>query len=177
MMKKTAVSAIVAGLGALALAVGIAACSSTSSTPTDGPQAEVPSEMRVRMRQAYGEAANLFHYVWAPELFKDPTHEAEILGSLDRLIERFHDVDAVSDELKAEPGFQVTLLTHKNYLRDTRDRFAAGNKEYANWRLRALTANCIACHSRYEVSTDFLGDAPIPEENTFQGRLAAAEFL
>jgi hypothetical protein len=138
---------------------------------------KAPSGVRAKMREAYAETANLFNFVWSPAEFQDPKNEQAISKSLDRLINEFHDVAALSSVAAEEPGFRVTLSSHERTLKDIRSRFSAGQKEYANWRLRALTANCIACHSRYQAPVDFIGDAPSPNANSFEAELAAAEFL
>ncbi len=134
-------------------------------------------ELRSTMRSVYATTASLFRLAWRPTEFKDPKNEKRIKNSLESLIQSFHTVEGASEAYQREPCFLVTLNTHEAALRDISARFTDGKKDYAIWKLRALTSNCIACHSRYQVSTDFIGDEPIPVDASFSSKLAAAEFL
>ena len=136
-----------------------------------------PTSIKLEMLDAYQTSAELYRYVWAPSRFKKPEAHDKLLALLDRLASDFHRIEKVSPALLAEPGFKIALQTNQEMLKDIRDRFASGNKDYANWRLRGLTSNCLACHSRHEVKTDFLGELPTSPDESFEDKLAAGEFL
>lgn len=129
------------------------------------------------MRDAYRSVADLYSFVWNPTEFQDPKNEKKILEILDRLAADFHRVDAKAPDSVREPGFESALQVQQHELRDVRRRFKQGSKEYANWRLRNLSENCIACHSRFQAPVDFLGAPPQPVDGGFEEQLAAAQFL
>ncbi len=136
-------------------------------------QENLPTEMR----KAYTTTAKLYNYVWSPKNFQDARFEKQILTHLDKLIDTFHRVEVVTPIEAFEPGFRITLEVNREMLVDARNRFAAGDKEYANWKLRGLVGNCTSCHSRYEVPNDFVGAAPMPSGGSFDEQLAYGEFL
>lgn len=129
------------------------------------------------MKDIYSSTYQLFTYVWSPKEFARRESHEKILSLLDHLITGFHNVEAVAPVQSFEPGFRITLATHQALLMDVKERFQEGDKEYANWQLRSLSFNCISCHTRYQVSADFLGDAPRGDDTSFTSRLAQAEFL
>ncbi len=129
------------------------------------------------MRDIYQVSSQLYRYVWSPSQFDSPKNRQSIINLLDRMITDFHRVETASLARTPEPGFTVALKNHQEALQDARDRLAIGATDYANWRLRGLMASCTSCHSRYEVSNDFVGDTPLVEEHSFDARLAQAEFL
>ena len=129
------------------------------------------------MLDAYKSADELYTYVWTPEMFREKQNEKKIEGLLDRLIVDFHNVEKRAPVEAFEPGFRIALAAQQNTLSDVRKRFSAGQKDYANWRLRGLSRNCIACHSRFGSSKSILGSPPRVRADSIEGRLAAAEFL
>ena len=148
------------------LAAGVFACAKRS-----------PKAVQTEMRDAYSAVHELYHYVWNAESFSKPENEAPIKTLLDRLSSDFHRVEKRTPTTYQEPGFEITLAANQEMLKDIRARFAAGNKDYANWRLRGLVGNCISCHTRYQGPIDFAGDTPQPVGSTFEERLAVGEFL
>ena len=129
------------------------------------------------MRDAYGATSELYRLTWAPDEFEDPSNEARITELLERLIKDSKQAHTLAEDRAFEPGFEVTLEIQQAQLEDIRKRFVIGAKDYANWRLRGLTGNCISCHSRYSVAGDFTGFAPSGDQASFESQLAAAEFL
>lgn len=129
------------------------------------------------MRDAYKAVSSLFGYVWAPAMFDDPANEKEITTLLDRLADDFHRVENKASDAMFEPGFTTSLFTQRQSLKDISKRFKSGQKEYANWKLRGLSANCIACHSRFNAPIDFLGAPPQPVAGDFEAQMALAQFL
>ncbi|MFN8392349.1 MAG: hypothetical protein U0136_18795 [Bdellovibrionota bacterium] len=142
-----------------------------SKSPNQAP------EIRTEMRDAYQQARELFGYVWSPTMFQEKRNEKRIAALLAALGEDFHRVEIDAPLDKFEPGFRVTLLAQRRLLADAGERFNEGKKDYANWKLRGMTANCISCHSRYQVPVNFIGDYPNPDESSSESRLAQAEFL
>ena len=138
---------------------------------------EAEPNVAVEMRDAYAASSSLYGYVWSPKQFNDPKNHKAILGLIDSLLGDFHRVELAAPLPMFEPGFRLTLATHQQMLNDIRSRFERGDTDYANWRLRSLSMNCVSCHSRYQVPTDFIGATPPIEEATFEAEYARAQFL
>lgn len=135
------------------------------------------ANLRSEMQDVYQAVVRLYSYVWSPEEFSKEENRDSIIGLLERLDEDFHRAERVTPVEMFEPGFRISLEIQQEMLLDIRKRFAAGAKDYAAWQLRALTTNCTACHSRYEVSLDFFGKVPLSKGDTFSEKLAYGEFL
>ena len=129
------------------------------------------------MRDAYVATAELYTYVWSTRDFEDDRNHQAISSTLKRLAEDFHNVEKRTPVDAFEPGFRITLEVSQSLLKDALQRFQEGKKDYANWRLRSLSANCISCHSRYEVKSDFIGTKPLVRERSIESRKAEADFL
>ena len=134
-------------------------------------------ELRPVMIDSYQASRELYSYVWSPSVFSDKKNEAKILDLLSRLANNFHEVETLSEAERRDPGFFIALRSQNRLVKDIAQRFKSGQKDYANWRLRGITNNCLVCHSRTEDLTDFIGGGPSVEDHSAEGRLAAAEFL
>jgi hypothetical protein len=134
-------------------------------------------DLRTDMLDAYSASEKLFPYVWRPSMFNDPSSEKTIQALLDRLASDFHKAEGSGSQYAGDPGFTIALTMQQELLTDIRLRFKEGKKDYANWKLRSVTGNCVACHTRYKVRNDFLGAAPLPVSTSYQDQLAAADFL
>lgn len=132
---------------------------------------------RTEMQDAYSASTQLFSYIWSPGEFSKKENRKHILDLLDRLTQDFHRVEKLAGTAGKEPGFAVTLQINQELLQDASNRLARGEVTYANWRLRNISENCISCHARYAVPTDFVGAPPLVQDNSFDGQIAAAEFL
>ncbi len=129
------------------------------------------------MRDAYAATRQLYSYVWSDEKFYSSHSEKQISQLLLNLAKDFHRAEIDTPIERFEPGFRVALLTQQNLLKDAALRFGEGKKEYANWRLRGMATNCIACHSRYSAPVNFLGELPQVDEEDQQSQFSQAEFL
>ena len=129
------------------------------------------------MLDAYQAADQLYAYVWTPSMFRSEEYEDRILSLIDRMIEDFHDIEQRASSREADPGFEIALLAQQSMLSDIRSRFVANEKDYANWRLRGLSRNCISCHSRFSAPREFLGAPPRVQRSSREARFAGAEFL
>lgn len=133
-------------------------------------------QLQVKMIDAYQSSAKLFSYVWNPKLFMEKSSEPHVKKLLKNLSRDFHNIDNVKG-ISEDPGFEIALDAQNRLLNDIIDRFEDGNKEYAWWKLKGVTHNCVACHSRFSSNTDFIGINVQPADTSFEARLAAAEFL
>jgi hypothetical protein len=132
------------------------------------------THLQKQMRDAYLISAKLFSYVWNPTLFMDPATEKEVSRLLLRMKDDFHKIDSSDGK---DPGFIIALGAQNRLIEDIVQRFDEGNKEYAWWKLKGVTHNCVACHSRFNSRTDFIGVDVIASDVTFESKIAAAEFL
>lgn len=143
-----------------------------------GPEKNTPAAVRSEMRDVYKAANELYWYVWSPDKFMDDQNHERILRLLNRLSDDFHKVAQAAPRAEDESSFRIALVSQQSMLRDVRERFASGEKKYANWHLRGLINSCVSCHSRFGDETDFWGGVDLlPEDRSFDARLAAAEFL
>ncbi len=141
------------------------------------PAAASAQTLRSDMQKLYGVATELFGYAWDEAKFEDPRSTSRINELLEELSTDFHEVRQDAPIEMFEPGFEAILKTTQETLSDIKRRFKEGDRDYARWQLRGLTSNCIACHSRMDVKSDFAGKIPLPEDDSFESRLASAEFL
>lgn len=151
------------------LAIAVAPACVTPSPDT--------AKFRSEMLDAYQASQSLFPYAWTPSAFSSPSSESTIMGLLQRLSHDFHQIERSAHQHSGDPGFRIALMMQQDMLVDIHNRFATGDKLSANKRLRALSANCITCHTRYSVGTDFLGGEPPWTGSTFEDQLAAADYL
>ncbi|MCB0344812.1 MAG: hypothetical protein KDD66_06835 [Bdellovibrionales bacterium] len=141
------------------------------------PRAASSQTLRDDMQKLYGVASELFGYAWDKKKFEDPRSNARIIELLNTLSTDFHQVRTDAPITMFEPGFAEVLKTTEQTLSDIERRFREGDRDYARWQLRGLTANCIACHSRMDVKSDFAGKILLPDDDSFESRFASAEFL
>ncbi|NBX92545.1 MAG: hypothetical protein EB120_00290 [Proteobacteria bacterium] len=106
------------------------------------------------MQQMFTSLLNLQPFLVSPEKFRSPKNRAIIQKDLNQLANLKH---AFPNSMKnEEPGIYAISRMFHGYLEDTRDRFKAGDYDYARHRMRTVTAFCFSCHSR------------IPSEKNFQ---------
>ncbi len=139
---------------------------------------EVPKSLQVRasMHNVYASIVSLHEYMWSPDKFLAKESEDAINKHLESLIANFKHVDLISDTFP-EPGLDIILSVIQRQLHDIQNKFRAGKKEYALWRLHGISDNCIACHSRRSVSTEFIGHTPVVVNESYESHLAASRFL
>lgn len=159
----------------LSLVVAVSLLVALQSCRRSNPQPE--SSVRAGMQDVYSATTELFRLVWSPGALENPTNSPRVMKLLDRLAKDFHNIERDAPVQYFEPGFRLALQLNQELIRDARGRFAEGDRDYAQWRLRSLTSNCVACHSRYQIATDFLGDVPRSEDPSFEARFATAQFL
>ena len=150
---------------------GLSSACTRMSEPTES------QGLKKRMRDAYMLTSELYTYVWTTKDFFDPRSEKRIALLLESLSKDFHAVSDLSSKLQQEPGFRIALQAQNSALKDIRNRFESGNKEYANWRLRGLAQNCVACHSRWGDTSSFFADVRFLHGSSTEERLARAEYL
>ena len=152
---------------AVLLVLLFSACARRQSDPSVKPE----------MRDAFKTVWKLYSYVWDRTLFEDPKSEKTIVALLNQLSKDFHNIERKAPIEMFEPGFTVTLVSQQQALKDIRQRFESGSKEYAKWRLRSLSQNCISCHSRFNVPADFFGMPPTETDGSFEAEFSSAQFL
>jgi hypothetical protein len=139
-------------------------------------------EITQAMRNVNNVHERLFSYVWSKDQFENPDNKEAILSLLVDLHAHFDKlkVTQLTDNKIAaskDPGFEITLRVQEDLLKEARDRFEQGDLPYAKFKLKGITENCIVCHSRFEVKSDFDGSRPIAEGTDFEDRIRIGEYL
>lgn len=129
------------------------------------------------MRDISASSKSLSALLLTPAQFSDPRNEQTVLALLDRMSSDFHGVERIAHSEERDPGFRIALQSQQALLRDSRNRFAEGKKEYAEWRLRGLYKNCVGCHIRTGVGADLVAEPPRLDGASPDVTLAAAEML
>ena len=110
------------------------------------------------MKQVYDAFVALQPYLVDESSFSSQENSAKITSLLKELRSNFHSVDAFKSKYSRQPGFKQNMRVITDVLGDSFNRFAEGKKDYALWRLRAVTNNCFTCHSAYNVALKFQDD-------------------
>lgn len=160
----------------LTCAVAAGFFASCHSSTQQAPEPEVGS-VKQDMNAVYDSAQRIYAKLWDRERFIDMASANEIQSDLDRLSNGFHRVERDFPIEQFEPGFRVILQAQQELLADAAARFRAGKKDYVMWRLRGMTGNCVACHSRVGVPMDFAGVDPGSGRGSSQEVLGRGEFL
>jgi hypothetical protein len=133
--------------------------------------------VKKQMLSIYEISERLFGFVRDSKSFFAEENDAEIKDLLTKLSTNFHKVDKISGVQHEEPGFDVVLKVNIDALSDVKRRFEEGNKDYSFWKLKSLTGNCVACHARFGLGSEFIGKVPEVDPNDVPARIARAEFL
>ena len=133
--------------------------------------------LRAKMLGVQSTVHLLYSYAWDSKKFQDPKHHDEILKLLSELSRDLHKIERSGSIEQLEPGFRVILARQRDMTADIRYSFAKGRKLRAERELRALASNCIACHSRYQVASNYFGPPPPQAPETLENQLAAGEYL
>ncbi len=133
--------------------------------------------VRQDMNEVYESTRRIYAKLWDREQFLAKNSEQSIQSDLDRLSKGFHSVERDVPIEQFEPGFRVVLQAQQELLGDAASRFRDGKKDYVMWRLRGMTGNCVACHSRVGVPVDFAGADPGSGRGTAEQVLGRGEFL
>lgn len=118
-------------------------------------EVETQAEAKAVMQKVYENFSKLQPYLAEEEQFLTSDNNDAILDLVKNLNRSFHSVEKFSGKLKQDPSLEITLGVTKDLLNDALNRFAEGKKLYARWKLQAAAQNCIVCHTRHEVPTDF----------------------
>ncbi|RIL06937.1 MAG: hypothetical protein DCC75_10435 [Proteobacteria bacterium] len=119
----------------------------------------------------------LYAYAWDPKAFSDSENDKTIGDLLAHFEDQFHTVQHISKTQITEPGFSASLESQLRMISDIRGRFQKNEKEYARKRLTHITANCIACHSRYGGPENIFGHFPPSIPSSLEASRAEAEYL
>jgi hypothetical protein len=111
------------------------------------------TQTRVVMRGALEALFGLEALVAHPQALKDPSKAEDVLRRLDTLAQLNH---AFPADVKAqEPATAALSGLFAQYAKETRRRFAFGDRETVPSRVRTLTSLCSSCHSRERSVADF----------------------
>ncbi len=139
-------------------------------------------EFRSTMRDIYQKTETLYSYIWDEKQFKDPANKAKIKELLDAIDQDFHQVDTittVSDNktAKNDPSFIIALQSQSRLLKRAKTSLENGELDLSLFTLKGMTENCVSCHSRFNVTTDFVGTSVRSTDTSVEARLSEGEFL
>ncbi|MCB0338082.1 MAG: hypothetical protein KDD53_00690 [Bdellovibrionales bacterium] len=132
-----------------------------------GAPQETKDSVQPYMREIFKNFKELQPYLFSESKFSDNRNNAAIQEKLRALSDLFNDVKSHSTNT-AEPGFNSTLKSINEMLRDASNRFEEGNKGYALWRMRTVSNHCISCHTRFEVDISFIDSEKAPNLPPFE---------
>lgn len=115
--------------------------------------AKARPELVSTMQQMFTSLLNLQPFLVSPERFRNPKNREIIQKDLTQLAKLKH---VFPKSMKnEEPGLYAISQMFHGYLEDARDRYKAGDYDYARHRMRTVTAFCFSCHSRIPSEKNF----------------------
>jgi hypothetical protein len=100
----------------------------------------------IPMNKALNALLELVPYLTDAQKFNDKKNEGTIRSSISKLEEAFN--AAKHHDLLKQDVFSPSLGLIKSSITDSKQAFSKGNKDYAHWRMREITAQCMDCHTR-----------------------------
>jgi hypothetical protein len=98
-----------------------------------------------RMNRAFDALLELLPYLTDKQRFVEKENEAAITKNLAALEKNFTGVK--HDSILKSDVFAPSLDLIKENLRQSREAFSQGRKDYAWWRLGTVTTQCLSCHT------------------------------
>jgi hypothetical protein len=102
------------------------------------------------MNKAFNALVELIPFITEQEEFLDKKNNEIIQKNIKQLDEAF--AEAKHADLLKNDIFAPSLALARENLKDSRRAFEKGQKDYAHWRLRELTSQCLDCHTRMPVT-------------------------
>ena len=100
----------------------------------------------LQMNRAFMALTDLIPFITERDKFMDKKNSALIETKMTELQSAFK--DAKHDPLMKEDLFAPSYALINENLTTSRAAFKAGNKDYAQWRLKEITSHCLDCHTR-----------------------------
>jgi len=133
----------------------------------------------VPMNKAFNSFIELVPFLSSEKKFKEKENEKIVGNQIKELSDAFK--MAKHDALLKQDIFAPSLESIKNDLQISNDAFSKGNKDYAWWRMRSLTSQCLSCHTRLpeNISSSFQDGSRLINPTKFSNNydLGMARFL
>ena len=155
----------------------------TSGTDDKMSEEDAQAQTRAIMGNVYDSFLKVIPYVYSDNtsgdiLKKDPKKKAELLKDLTDISEFFQNAKHVM--FLKRPGFKPSLETINSHMADTISAVKTDNFDFAQKRMRAMTALCISCHSQLPESVSknaFGSSVKKSSRETFESDYAYANYL
>lgn len=121
------------------------------------------------MNKAFSSLGELLPYLTDENKFKDKKNEEAILQHIKEIDQAFK-VAKHGDLLKKDI-FAPSLALIRENISNSREAFLKGKKDYAHWRMKEITTQCLDCHARlpsthpssFQEGFQFIDSKKIPE--------------
>lgn len=100
----------------------------------------------VPMNKAFNSLMELIPFLAQEEEFSSKKNEKVVGKHMQDLASSFG--TAKHDSLMKQDIFAPSLDIIRQEIKDSHEAFKAGKKDYAWWRMRSITAQCMSCHTR-----------------------------
>jgi len=142
-------------------------------------QTQLGASPVVPMNKAFNSFIELVPFLSSEKKFKEKENEIIVRNQIKELNDAFR--MAKHDALLKQDVFAPSLESIKNDLQTSNDAFSKGNKDYAWWRIRSLTSQCLSCHTRLpeNMSSSFQDGSRLINPTKFSNNydLGMARFL
>ena len=114
--------------------------------------AEAPKgKVRHTMSKAFKAYQDLQPFLLSENDFLKKENDTLIRALLNDLSTSFHSVSSFNEGFVKKARFQSRLVALEELLNDAHDSFKIGEKPWSLMRLKAMSTNCVGCHTNYEV--------------------------
>lgn len=104
----------------------------------------------LQMNRAFGALSDLIPFINNREAFTEKKYEKVIDSKIVELQAAFK--NAKHEPLLKEDLFAPSYAVINENIANSYEAFKAGKKDYAHWRLKEITNNCLDCHTRLPTS-------------------------
>lgn len=104
----------------------------------------------LQMNRAFGALSDLIPFINNREAFTEKKNEKVIDSKIVELQAAFK--NAKHEPLLKEDLFAPSYAVINENIANSYEAFKAGKKDYAHWRLKEITNNCLDCHTRLPTS-------------------------
>jgi hypothetical protein len=139
-----------------------------------GAEPVQPVDTKGSMRNIFSAYRELQPYLIKSDKFFDETNRSKIEGLINEINSGFHSIDKIDEKFKKQPGFETNIMLVRETLTQVSKDLRTEPSEYDLLRLKAISQNCLACHSTYKPEAKFESIVPPEIEGDL---LAKANYL
>jgi tetratricopeptide (TPR) repeat protein len=119
-----------------------------------------PVDTKGSMRNIFSAYRELQPYLIKSEKFFDESNRVKIEGLINEINNGFHSVDKIDEKFKKQPGFATNIQLVRETLTQVSKDMKTDPSEYDLLRLKAISQNCLSCHSTYQPESKFESIVP-----------------